>query len=157
MHGSYVRGPLYMRADNGCLRTRMNVAVWSSCTLAHNMRAHADCRCGTVSSADLACGSSRPAARCSTAAACNRRTVSRTRAAAAAGTGARIPARDCSQGTRFARTSMRCTRSSTMSSRRHVHDLVQRMDMTSRGAASETAPRNAARCGGAERLCWQVL
>ena len=87
----------------------------SSYVHAHIMRMHAHCRCGNVFSANLACGSSRAAARCSNGAACNRRTVARTRAAVAV-MGARILSRYCSQGTRFARTSICCTRSSTMAS-----------------------------------------
>ena len=85
-----------------------HVAVWSSCALVvQRLRAHA------LSSADPACGSSHPTARCSTSVACSCRMVSRT-GAAAAGTAARIPSLCCSQGTRFARTSTHCTRSGTM-------------------------------------------
>ena len=67
----------------------------------------------TLSSADPACGSSHPTAKCSTSAQSICRMVART-GAAAAGTAVRIPSLCCSQGTRFARTSTHCTRSGTM-------------------------------------------
>ena len=109
---------------------------WSSCALVvQRLRAHA------LSSADPACGSSHPTARCSTSAACSCRMVART-GAAAAGTAVRIPSLCCSQGTRLARTSTDCTRSSTMP----LRHLCRRREALGRPTPSAVlAPRSLGR------------
>ena len=94
------------------------------------------CPCGArakcaFSSADPACGSSHPTAKCSTSAQSICRMVART-GAAAAGTAVRIPSLCCSQGTRLARTSTDCTRSSTMP----LRHLCRRREALGRPARS---------------------